>query len=222
MTIQGPSYILADAESATWTICAKYSYGEPVRGILRLKSTPQTPSWRRKHNFPGINFETRIESSDGCSKPFTITSSGMGLPQWEVAPNSIVLTANLTEDGTEIVETATSRTVVVHQALKLEFLPHTPKYFKLGLPYHGKLRVLKQDETPAPGEKIQLCLRVRGKDEWVRVVVECRNFTSSSLGFVNFIVPPQHKNIVLLSFVATGIEYPTKYYSPDKRWRVNI
>uniref|UniRef100_A0A0C9R6R1 TEP1-F n=1 Tax=Fopius arisanus TaxID=64838 RepID=A0A0C9R6R1_9HYME len=220
VTIKGPSYILADADNATWSICARYSYGEPVRGTLRLKSTPQTPSWRRKHNFPAINYETRIESPDGCAEPFTITSSGMGLPHWEVAPNSIVLTANLTEDGTEVVETATSRTVVVHQALKLEFLPHTPKYFKLGLPYHGKLRVLKQDETPAADEKIQLCLRVRGKDEWVRVVVECRNFTSSPLGFVNFIVPPQHKNIVLLSFVATGIEYSTKYYSPDKRWRV--
>ncbi|XP_015109865.1 alpha-2-macroglobulin-like [Diachasma alloeum] len=220
VTIKGPSYILADADNATWSICARYSYGEPVRGSLRLKSSPQTPSWRRKHNFPAINYETRIESPDGCAEPFTITSSGMGLPHWEVAPNSIVLTANLTEDGTEVVETATSRTVVVHQALKLEFLPHTPKYFKLGLPYHGKLRVLKQDETPAPGEKIQLCLRVRGKDEWVRVVVECRNFTSSPLGFVNFIVPSQHKNIVLLSFVATGIEYSTKYYSPDKRWRV--
>jgi hypothetical protein len=76
--------------------------------------------------------------------------------------------------------------------------------------------------NPAPNEKIQLCLRIRRKDEWQRSVVECRNFTSSNTdGYLDFIVPPQHKNIVLLSFVATAIDYPTKYYSPDKRWRVN-
>ncbi|CAD6233951.1 GSCOCT00007427001.2-RA-CDS [Cotesia congregata] len=223
VTITGPGYILADADNATWTICARYTYGEPVRGTLRIKCTPQIPSWRRgKYNFPAINYETRIDTRDGCTGPFTVSSSEMGLPDWEVAPNSIIFTANLTQDGTETIETATSRVVVMHQALKLEFLPHTPKYFKLGLPYHGKLRVLRPDgETPAAGEKIQLCLRVRGKDDWwTRVVVECKNFTSSAMGFVNFIVPPQHKHIVLLNFVATGIEYPTKYYSPDKRWRV--
>lgn len=83
-----------------------------------------------------------------------------------------------------------------------------------------QLRVSRHDDTPAPHEKIQLCVRVRGKDEWLRVVVECRNFTSSSDGFVDFVVPPPHRNIVLLSFVATGVDYPTKYYSPDTRWRV--
>lgn len=83
-----------------------------------------------------------------------------------------------------------------------------------------QLQVTRQDDTPAPHEKIQLCLRVRGKDEWFRIVVECRNFTSSSDGFVDFVVPPSHRNIVLLNFVATAIDYPMKYYSPDTRWRV--
>lgn len=63
----------------------------------------------------------------------------LGLAHWKVAPNNIVLIANFTEAGTGIVETTISRTVVVHQVLKLEFVPYTPKYFKLGLPYHGKV-----------------------------------------------------------------------------------
>lgn len=83
------------------------------------------------------------------------------------------------------------------------------------------MRVLRQDDVPAANEKIQLCLRVRGKDEWLRSAVECRHFISSGDGFVDFVVPPPHKHIILLSFIATGVDYPTKYYSPDKRWRVN-
>lgn len=69
-----------------------------------------------------------------------LSGAVLGLAHWKVAPNNIVLIANFTEAGTGIVETTTSRTVVVHQALKLEFLPYTPKYFKLGLPYHGKVK----------------------------------------------------------------------------------
>lgn len=77
--------------------------------------------------------------------------------------------------------------------------------------------------SPAPNEKIQICLRIRKKGEWQRHNVECKNFTSSNTdGFLEFTVPPQQKNILLLSFVATAVDYPTKYYSPDKRWRVSI
>ncbi|XP_012231026.1 alpha-2-macroglobulin-like protein 1 isoform X2 [Linepithema humile] len=219
VTITSPGYILADAENVTWNICAKYSYGKPVKGRLLLKSTPQIPAWRRKPNLPEVHYETELDSPDGCTE-FVLSSAVLGLAQWKVAPNNIVLIANFTETGTGIVETTISHTVVVQQALKLEFLPYTPKYFKLGLPYHGKLHVSRHDDTPAPHEKIQLCMRVRGKDEWLRVVVECRNFTSSSDGFVDFVVPPPHKNIVLLSFIASGVDYPTKYYSPDTRWRI--
>ncbi|XP_015600837.1 alpha-2-macroglobulin-like protein 1 isoform X2 [Cephus cinctus] len=218
VTIKSPGYILADTEIVTWNICAKYSYGKPVKGTLILKLTPQTASWRRKHNHPEIKYGT-IDSPDGCTE-FRASGEELGHADWTVAPNNIILTANFTETGTGLTETASSKTVVVHQALKLEFIPYTSKYFKLGLPYHGKLRVLFQDDTPTPNEKIQLCLRVRGKEDWISVVVECRNFTTSIDGFLDFIVPPQHKNIVLLHFAATAVNYATKYYSPDKRWRV--
>ncbi|KAJ8679263.1 hypothetical protein QAD02_015050 [Eretmocerus hayati] len=227
VTIKAPSYILADAKDVTWKICARYSYGEPVRGSLLLNLRPQTPIWKRKQTVADINYEQKMDSNsttaDGCTN-YTVSAESLGLPHWRVAPNNVVLLANFTEAKSGAVETASSRTFVLHQPLKLEFAPHTPKYFKPGLPYHGKVRVLRPDaSSPAPNEKIQLCLRIRRKDEWQRSVVECRNYTSPSPdGFLNFIVPPQSRNIVLLSFVATAVDYPTKYYSPDKRWRVFI
>ncbi|CAG2069501.1 unnamed protein product, partial [Timema podura] len=82
------------------------------------------------------------------------------------------------------------------------------------------VKVLLQNNAPAPGEMIQLCLKVQGKGEWSRTLVVCKNFTSDINGFVQFLVRPQHHNVVLLSFVATAVGYQTKYYSPDKRWRV--
>lgn len=66
-----------------------------------------------------------------------------------------------------------------------------------------QVKVLKQDNTPAIGEVLQLCLKVRGKGEWSRTLVMCKNFTSDAEGFVQFLVPPQHHNVVLLSFVVS-------------------
>ncbi|XP_076171368.1 murinoglobulin-1 [Ptiloglossa arizonensis] len=219
LTINSPGYILADAENVTWNICAKYSYGKPVKGTLLLKSTPQTPSWKRNFNLPELHYEYKLDSPDGCTE-FILSGASLGLAHWKMTPNNIVLIANFTEAGTGVVETAISRTVVKHQSLKLDFASYMPKYFKLGLPYHGKLRVLRHDDTPAPNEKIQLHLRVHGKDERIRSMSEYRNFTSSADGFIDFVLPPLHEDDISLHFIATGVVHPIKYYVPDKRWRV--
>ncbi|XP_069700318.1 alpha-1-inhibitor 3-like isoform X2 [Periplaneta americana] len=220
VTIKAPDYILADANYLTWNICAKYTYGQPVKGQLHIKAIPQTPTWRqRKTKPPEINLITELHSNDGCYT-FNITGAELGLHDWDIAPNSIVVFAFMTEAGTKNVQNSTSVSSVIHQALKLEFLPHSSQYFKPGLPYKGKVKVMKQDNTPAVGEVLQLCLKVRGKGEWSRTLVMCKNFTADAEGFVQFLVPPQHRNVVLLSFVATAVGYQTKYYSPDKRWRV--
>ena len=71
-------------------------------------------------------------SAEGCTN-YTVSAELLGLPHWKVAPNNVVLLANFTEAKSGVVETASSRTTVMHQPLKLEFLPHTPKYFKPGM-----------------------------------------------------------------------------------------
>ncbi|XP_014238205.1 murinoglobulin-1-like [Trichogramma pretiosum] len=228
VTIAAPAYVLADARQVSWKVCARYRYGEPVRGLLRLSLRPQQATWRRKSQ-SSPQAELRQEqamdgsSNDGCFN-YTVPADLLGLANWKLAPSGLQLVANFSEQRTGLAEQATSRSPVLHQPLKLEFAPHTPKHFKPGLPYHGKLRVLKPDGSqPAPNERVQLCLRVRRKDEWQRSLVECRNFSSSNAeGYLDFVVPPQPRGIVLLSFVATALEYPTKYYSPDKRWRVFV
>lgn len=75
---------------------------------------------------------------NGCTD-FTLSETVLGLASWKMDPNNIVLIAEFTEAGTGIVQTAISRTVMVHEALKLEFENYTAKYFKFGLPYHGKV-----------------------------------------------------------------------------------
>lgn len=60
VTIGAPSYILADAKDATWKICVRYSYGEPVKGKLLLSLRPQTPIWKRKQTVPDIKYEQKV------------------------------------------------------------------------------------------------------------------------------------------------------------------
>jgi len=83
----------------------------------------------------------QLQSSDGCYT-FNITGTELGLHDWDVAPNSIVVFAFVTEQGTNSTQNATSVSSVIHQALKLEFLPYSAQYFKPGLPYRGKVKML--------------------------------------------------------------------------------
>jgi hypothetical protein len=82
----------------------------------------------------------QLHSSDGCYT-FNITGMDLGLHDWDIAPSSIVVFAFVTERGTDNTQNASSLSSVIHQALKLEFLPHSPQYFKPGLPYKGKVCV---------------------------------------------------------------------------------
>ena len=83
----------------------------------------------------------QLQSSDGCYT-FNITGTELGLHDWDVAPNSVVMFAFVTEQGTNSTQNATSVSSVIHQALKLEFLPHSAQYFKPGLPYRGKVKMV--------------------------------------------------------------------------------
>ncbi|CAK9797027.1 Mug1 [Anthophora quadrimaculata] len=221
ITIDSPKYIPADVKNVTWITCVKYSYGKPVKGTLLLKLTPRTPSWEKKPNFPAIHYETELNKPDGCTE-FVLSETIIGLSHWKVDLNNIDLIAEFTEAGTGIVERTISQTIVVKQALTLKFEDYTPQYFMLGLPYHGKLRVMRYDNTPAPNEKIQICLSARRKITFDNQedVVKCRDFISSNDGFIDFVVPPQRENIVLLTFAATAVDHPTKYHSPEKPWKV--
>jgi hypothetical protein len=83
----------------------------------------------------------QLHSIDGCYT-VNITGTELGLHDWDVAPNSIVVSAFVTEQGTSNTQNATSVSSVIHQALKLEFLPHSAQYFKPGLPYRGKVNYI--------------------------------------------------------------------------------
>lgn len=77
----------------------------------------------------------------GCVD-FSLNSTSLGLVDFRKAPERVFLLANFTQSGTNVVETAIKKTQVHHVALNLQFEPYMPKYFKPGLPYHGKVTFL--------------------------------------------------------------------------------
>ncbi|XP_071446763.1 murinoglobulin-1-like isoform X2 [Hetaerina americana] len=217
--INPPSYILADSKEITWRICAKYSYGKPVKGSVEVSANAVVPIWR--HNgmeLPRIHRKYELDEKEGCSN-FTIVGKEIGLEDWAVSPEHIVVNASVTERGTEVIQSSINKIKVSHRALKIKFLPFCSKYFKPGLPYKGKVQILRPDDIPVEGEDIQLCLKVNENFHWSRTLIECKNFTSNSAGFVEFVVPPQDINVTLLSISATALRHQTTFYSPNKRWR---
>ena len=56
--------------------------------------------------------------------------------------------------------------------------------------------VNKLDDTPAPGEKIEICLDVQYNTSYGQVLVQCSNLTSDREGFVKFTIAPQNQSVV--------------------------
>ncbi|XP_063220876.1 murinoglobulin-1-like [Bacillus rossius redtenbacheri] len=220
VTVRPPAFVLADAELLQWEVCARYSYGQPVKGVLHVKATPVTPTWRRNMTRSlDVYFTSKLRGEDGCELVI-LPGADLGLGSPELAPSHVALSAVVTEEGTGAEGNASATSAVLHRALRLSFLPRSARHFRPGLPYKGELKVSRQDGEPAASEPVQVCMKAQKEGELVRSVVACANFTSDSVGFVEFHVPPQPASVLLLSFVATAVNYRTKYYSPDKRWRV--
>ncbi|XP_076248907.1 alpha-1-macroglobulin [Calliopsis andreniformis] len=209
LTIDLPKFILADTNIISSTICAKYSYDKAVKGTLRLmvlndSKVRSISSQNRRET----SYEKEVNSLSGCVE-FVFAASSLGLGNFTERPDTIILKAYFTEAKTGVVETTIRETKVVHQALKLQFSPYSSKYFKPGLPYYGKLRVLKPDGSPAPSEKIQICLIIEG---------ECDIFKSDTDGFIDFVVRQVLQTTLQIN--ATAIEYRKKLYSPAVAWKV--
>lgn len=86
---------------------------------------------------------------------------------------------------TDIVQTAMAETPLERNIFKIEISEHSPDYNKPRLMYHGKVRAVKPDGTPAANELITLSAISYNTHQSFK-----RNFTTGPDGFFSFSLPP--------------------------------
>ncbi|XP_042903033.1 alpha-2-macroglobulin isoform X2 [Parasteatoda tepidariorum] len=216
LKINFPSYTLSTAENIPVEICAKYTYGKPVQGLLNVTVYSMHNYYYNsrysKKPRPEINISEHIS---GCYN-FNISVPDIE-PDGKYYYSDINVYATFGEDG-EIDEDGSgtfkedtkylSRTT---HPLELEFFDGL-EYYKPGLPYNGKLKVSNPDKTPAPNEPIEICTIIdkqRILAVWFakRKIEICSNFTSNARGIIAYTILPQNVDDVSISLEAKSLKY---------------
>ncbi|KAF8794903.1 Murinoglobulin-1 like protein [Argiope bruennichi] len=210
VSIKFPSFVLENAESIPISVCAEYTYGEPVKGILNVNTSLEMYSYESSYSRTPI-LQDSVQL-DGCYN-YTVQVSSID-PDGNHRYKRVMVKANVVEQGTGTQINDTQYLSRSYSPLKLDFNTgeNQGEFYKPGLPYNGKLKVTNPDDTPAPGEPIEICATVTRKrviDNWLstRKTKYCSNYTSDANGIIKFTIIPQNVDSVSIDLDATSLKY---------------
>ncbi|KAH7962732.1 hypothetical protein HPB52_017705 [Rhipicephalus sanguineus] len=201
-----------------YTICAKYTYGENVKGTVQVYTSPFNYYYPLRQK-PVI---LRVAEINGCyDYAFNVSLLNTVNYTYPTYP-SINVTAKVIEDGTGVSQSATELHSRGTTRLRLNFgqkysangqYTSNDNTFKLNLLNKGQLYVQELDGTPRPKEIIQVCMFVeRNKFTWrsweTDNVLACRNYTSDDQGVVHFSMPPFSQRVTGVILQAIAVNYP--------------
>nr|UCK81476.1 alpha-2-macroglobulin-like protein [Arenicola marina] len=181
VVIKPPSYLLINSKAFEFEICAMYTYGEPVKGIVSAEVSVESMSWNgqftRSRGRPVVQRQGQI---DGCAK-FTVDSDELELDstRHSMWKTSLRINATVEELDTGVLLNALDRSCGLKRTpLDIKFESSSPDYFKPYLPYNGKLLVTYPDGAPAAGELIE-----------IRIKELFENYTTDAAGQISFSLP---------------------------------
>lgn len=201
-----------------YTVCAKYTYGESVKGTVQIYTSPFNYYYPVRQK-PVI---LRVAEINGCyDYVFNVSLLNTVNYTYPTYP-SINVTAKVIEAGTGVSLSATELHSRGTTRLRLNFgQKYSPNgqytsnenTFKLNLLNKGQLYVQELDGTPRPKELIQVCMFVeRNKFTWrsweTDNVLACRNYTSDDQGIVHFSMPPFSQRVTGVILQAIAVNYP--------------
>ncbi|XP_041464162.1 alpha-1-macroglobulin-like isoform X2 [Lytechinus variegatus] len=179
-----PSYILLTDTSIDVKICARYTYGQPVRGNMMIKA--EVSSYRNSRPISLYEEET---GSDGC------TTLAVDLTVFELrsyrhstwnAKLKIKVDVTDAVTGESLSHTA-DVAKVSNDALSIRV--NTPSTFKPGVPFYGTVNVNYPDGTPAGDKFIMLSAKAQETGNYRYKPIFSENFTSPASGVIEFTIP---------------------------------
>ncbi|XP_063615403.1 murinoglobulin-2-like isoform X2 [Penaeus indicus] len=182
VTVVPPKYILGTDTEFTFTVCAKYTFGQPVKGNVTL--VVNNGGWgssRKKH--------TVTNKISGCKEIKVLADD---IEDSDYYASRLSLTATVTEDGTGEEFKGEAVAPIERKALEFLFIGKE-EYCKPNLPFSGKVKAVFPDKTPAANEPMNVCISG-----------QCRNMSTSAEGILEFVIPKYSGSSVEI----TSINYP--------------
>ncbi|XP_071524396.1 alpha-1-inhibitor 3-like [Panulirus ornatus] len=176
VTVKPPSYIQAIDEEFTFTVCANYTFGQPVKGNLSLT----VDNGQRKKCRVEV---TRNVTIFGCAD-VKLTAAEMQV----IDCNVYSLTANaiVAEEGTGVELKADGRISITRNPITFKTL-YEDRFMKPNLPFSLKLRAQLPDGSPAANVPMEVCAAGR-----------CNNMTTPPDGIFTAVLPSYKTNRVFM------------------------
>ncbi|XP_069952469.1 alpha-2-macroglobulin-like [Cherax quadricarinatus] len=194
VTLEPPNYILGTDKKFKFTVCARYTYGQPVKGNVMLKV--DNGGWGSSKIIHTVN-----EQIFGC-KDIEVLAEAVDLNGEDYIVQSLAVTATVVEEGTEQ-ELQKELKVDIHRTVLSFTSTGKEEFQKPNLPFTGQVRVTFPDGSPAGGKLMEVC--AEGK---------CKNITTSSNGVLDFIVPLSISKHIQIK----AVDYPS-VKNPVSNWR---
>ncbi|XP_068250438.1 alpha-1-inhibitor 3-like [Palaemon carinicauda] len=199
--VKPPNSILITQHSFTFTACAKYPFGEPVKGNIHWEIT--------NNRWSSCKAVIKMNSTiSGCSD-ITVKSSDLRIAECDI--NRIKAEATITDAASDEVEKGTSEIGVQTNNVRFETL-YQDDFMKPNLPFTLKVLAKLPDESPASGEPLEIC---HGHI--------CNNITTPSDGIVKlYLTNPNSQRVVMKHMVSRAFLngrlfelIAQRYYSPS-------
>lgn len=199
--IKPPPYILVTSENFTFTVCANYTFGQPLKGNLSF--TIHNNQDRKCHVS-----KTKNTTIHGCSD---IVLSADEMLIMDCSVYSLRASALVEEEGTGVQMTASHSISITRTAVTFKKL-YKDEFMKPNLPYSVKLRAELPDGTPAAGVPVEVC-----------AAGCCTNDTTAPNGILNIVLPNYNSYSVQVKALncragMRSSEYSDRiqhYYSPS-------
>ncbi|XP_007428599.1 ovostatin-like isoform X1 [Python bivittatus] len=151
-TIQAPEKLSPFDEEFELSICAKYTYGQPVQGVAQLRVCRQhyyNPRCNQDSNRICETVSAQL-GKNGCVSKIISTKvfrlyAGLGENRYFFL--SLHVEGTVTENGTGI-QISRSTYISIYQARKTIMFENIDSYYRRGLPYSGQIRLRDEDHKP--------------------------------------------------------------------------
>ncbi|XP_038068453.1 CD109 antigen-like isoform X2 [Patiria miniata] len=146
-----PPYLVSMDTQTTFTVEAKYTYGEPVKGSVSMEITLQYSTKRYQVEF---QIDGKAETVVTMQELSALSNNNL------YSGNQFICTANVTESLTGITQTGTGVVSYHEKPIKVAELPGNSDVFKPGLVYTAYVTVTHVDDSPLTDAERQCTLVV--------------------------------------------------------------
>uniref|UniRef100_A0A671UBV1 Alpha-2-macroglobulin bait region domain-containing protein n=1 Tax=Sparus aurata TaxID=8175 RepID=A0A671UBV1_SPAAU len=189
--IKSPDEASIDQDELEAEVCAKYTYGQPVPGIVHVEMcrplqryyhNPDNPNGAPEMTAP-CHKETKQTDKTGCAT-FTLKMSTFTKLDQKILRDELDLKATVEEEGTGKLYHEKIR--ISYVVGKLSFID-TPKIYEQGSNVVGKVKAVYYNNTPIPDVPVYLFEGERWSANWLQnLTTDGSGVAAFSLSTANF------------------------------------